>query len=91
MRVQTRDGELAVDVVGTGRLVVCASGMGDLRSSWRHVVPGLVEAGFRVATVDLRGHGDSDTTFSSFGPEDVARDLVDVDHVLAGCRHGRRP
>jgi pimeloyl-ACP methyl ester carboxylesterase len=84
MRVQTREGDLAADVVGTGRLVVCASGMGDLRSSWRHVVPGLVEAGFRVATVDLRGHGESDTTFSRFGPEDVARDLVDVVRALGG-------
>src|SRR5262245_47794067 len=84
MRIQTGEGELVVDVVGTGRLVVFAHGMGDLRTSWRHVVPGLVQAGFRVATVDLRGHGESDTTFASTSPEDVARDLVTVVRALGG-------
>ena len=64
-------GRIAYDLVGdTGPLVVCMPGMGDLRSSYRHTRPALVRAGFKVATMDLRGHGDSDTTFSEY--DDVA-------------------
>ena len=44
--------------------------MGDLRSVYRFTVPALVDAGYRVATMDLRGHGDSDDSFSTF--DDVA-------------------
>lgn len=69
-------GRIAFDVTGEGPLVVCVPGMGDTRATYRHLVPLLVAAGYRVATMDLRGHGDSDTTFDSYddiaGAEDVA-------------------
>ena len=48
-------GRIAYDVIGNGPLVVAVPGMGDLRSTFRHLVPALVDAGFRVATMDLRG------------------------------------
>ena len=67
------EGRIAYDVAGaaeTGRLVVCLPGMGELRSSYRHTRPALVQAGYQVATMDLRGHGDSDTTFTTY--DDVA-------------------
>jgi pimeloyl-ACP methyl ester carboxylesterase len=70
------DGRLAYDVRGTGPLVVCAPGMGDLRSVYRALVPLLVDAGYRVATVDLRGHGDSDTTFADHGDVPTGEDLL---------------
>lgn len=63
-------GRIAYEVAGEGPLVVCVPGMGDLRSSYRFLVPALVGAGYRVATMDLRGHGDSDATFSEY--DDVA-------------------
>jgi pimeloyl-ACP methyl ester carboxylesterase len=44
--------------------------MGELRTTFRFLSPALVEAGFRVARMDLRGHGDSDTTFDRY--DDVA-------------------
>ncbi len=69
-------GRIAFDVTGEGPLVVCVPGMGDTRATYRHLVPRLVEAGYRVATMDLRGHGDSDTSFASYddiaGAHDVA-------------------
>ena len=40
--------------------------MGDLRSVYRFLAPALVEARYRVATMDLRGHGDSDATFERY-------------------------
>jgi pimeloyl-ACP methyl ester carboxylesterase len=61
---------IAYDVQGDGPLVVCLPGMGDLRSVFRFMTPDLVAAGYRVATMDLRGHGDSDDGFDAY--DDVA-------------------
>ena len=69
-------GRIAYDVTGDGPLVVCVPGMGDLRSTWRHQVPALVAAGYRVATMDLRGHGDSDTTFDAYDDVALATDVL---------------
>jgi pimeloyl-ACP methyl ester carboxylesterase len=78
-------GRLAYDVVGSGPLVVCLPGMGDLRSVFRFTVPALVEAGFRVATLDLRGHGDSDDGFDAYDDVALADDaLALVDHLGGG-------
>lgn len=63
-------GRIAYDVVGSGPLVLGVPGMGDVRSNYRYTVPALVAAGYRVATMDLRGHGDSDTTFDAY--DDIA-------------------
>lgn len=78
------EGRIAYFSEGDGPLVVCMPGMGDLRSSYRHVAPGLAVAGYRVVTVDLRGHGDSDTTFSRFDDEAAASDLVALVEHLGG-------
>lgn len=72
------EGRISYDVAGSGPLVVLVPGMGDLRSTYRHLSPALVAAGYRVASMDLRGHGESDTTFSSYGDVDTADDVVAV-------------
>jgi pimeloyl-ACP methyl ester carboxylesterase len=69
-------GRIAYDVQGSGPLVICAPGMGDIRQTFRYLVPALIEAGYRVATFDLRGHGESDTTFATFDDEAEASDIV---------------
>lgn len=69
------DGRVAYDIQGEGPLVVLVPGMGELRSSYRHLVPELVAAGFTVATTDLRGHGDSDTSFTTYGDVATAGDV----------------
>ncbi len=75
-------GRIAFDLAGDGPLVVCLPGMGELRSAYRFTVPALVAAGFRVATMDLRGHGDSDTTFDRYDDVATAQDaLALVDHL----------
>ena len=68
-------GRIAYDIRGTGPLVLLVPGMGDLRSTYRFLAPALVAAGHAVVTVDLRGHGDSDTTFTSYGDIDTAADI----------------
>lgn len=77
-------GRIAYDLTGTGPLVVTIPGMGDLRSSWRHQVPALVAAGYRVATMDLRGHGDSDTTFDAYDDVAAATDALALIAELGG-------
>lgn len=78
------EGRIAYDVTGTGPLVVCVPGMGELRSSFRATVPALVAAGFRVVTVDLRGHGDSDATFSAYDDLAAGSDVVALVEHLGG-------
>ena len=78
------EGRVAYDVAGDGTLVVCAPGMGDLRSVYRFLAPGLVAAGYRVASMDLRGHGDSDATFSAYDDVATATDLIALVEQLGG-------
>lgn len=70
------EGKIAYDLSGRGPLVVMIPGMGDLRSIYRFLVPALVETGYRVATLDLRGHGESDATFTQFDDVAAARDVL---------------
>lgn len=80
--LQRPEGRIAYEVSGQGPLVVLAPGMGDLRSTYRLLTPQLVEAGFTAVATDLRGHGDSDATFSSYGDVDTAGDLAALlDHL----------
>ena len=61
MRRITGDGvELAVLDQGEGPAVLLLHGFPDSAQLWRHQVPTLVDAGFRVVAPDLRGFGDSD-------------------------------
>ena len=42
---------------GTGPLVILCHGWPELSYSWRHQIPALADAGFRVAAPDMRGFG----------------------------------
>ncbi|GAA1987859.1 alpha/beta hydrolase [Isoptericola halotolerans] len=81
------EGRLAYSDTGapSDPLLVAVPGMGDLRSTYDDVTPALVEAGWRVVVVDLRGHGDSDTTFTHHGDDVTGADLLAlVEHLDAG-------
>jgi epoxide hydrolase 4 len=45
---------------GSGPLVVLLHGFPEFWWSWRNQIPVLVDAGFRVVAVDMRGYGQSD-------------------------------
>lgn len=77
-------GRIAFDVSGHGPLVVLVPGMGDLRSTYRHLAPALLAAGYRVASTDLRGHGDSDPTFAEYGDQPTADDILALVAQLGG-------
>jgi pimeloyl-ACP methyl ester carboxylesterase len=78
------EGQIAYDVAGVGPLVVLVPGMGELRSTYRFLAPALIAADYRVACTDLRGHGDSDTTFASYGDVDTASDVSALIEELGG-------
>jgi pimeloyl-ACP methyl ester carboxylesterase len=75
---------LAYDVTGQGPLVVLAHGIGDSRHSYRFVAPALAAAGYRVATVDIRGCGDSSPGWDGYSRTDIAGDLVALVRHLGG-------
>lgn len=77
-------GQLAVDVQGDGPLVICSPGMGDFRDAFAPLAAHLVAQGYRVASVDLRGHGDSSSGFENYGDEATAGDLLTVIDALGG-------
>ena len=78
------DGRLSYTVSGAGPLIVAVPSMGDLRDSYRELSGPLVDAGFRVAVMDLGGHGDSDTTFHRFGDQVTADDILALIDELGG-------
>ena len=82
--IETDGGTLAVEVEGHGPLVVCSPGLGDTRDAYVPLASELVAHGFRVACVDLRGHGDSSAAFRRYGDEATADDVLAVVEALGG-------
>ncbi|RMF03831.1 MAG: alpha/beta hydrolase [Chloroflexi bacterium] len=80
------NGTLAFDDSGgSGPLVVMVPGMGDVRAEYRFLAPKLAAAGYRVVTMDLRGHGESSADWPDYSIEAVGRDMLAlVDHLNAG-------
>ena len=82
--VDVAGGRIAYEVVGQGPLVVLSPGMGDTRSTYRFLAPLIADAGYRVASVDLRGHGESSTGWDSYSRADTAGDLIEVIRKMGG-------
>jgi pimeloyl-ACP methyl ester carboxylesterase len=78
------DGRVAYSVQGDGPLLVTSPGMGDVRESFRTLSAALAADGFLVADADLRGHGDSDASFASYGDAETASDLIALVEQLGG-------
>ena len=75
---------ISYEIDGDGPLVVCIPGMADLRSTFRFTAPALVQAGYRVAIIDLRGHGDSATDFDRYDNQGNAADVAALIEHLGG-------
>jgi pimeloyl-ACP methyl ester carboxylesterase len=80
-------GRIAYDVTGSGPLVVLSHGIGDRRQVYRFLAPKLAQAGYRVVSADLRGHGESSMGWKSVtGKEAITRTDVAGD-LLGLIRH----
>jgi pimeloyl-ACP methyl ester carboxylesterase len=77
-------GRIAYDVTGSGPLVVLSHGIGDRRQVYRFLAPKLAQAGYRVASPDLRGHGESSMGWASITRTDIAGDLLALTDHLGG-------
>lgn len=76
-RVPVGDGvKLYCQDVGTGPAVVLIHGGCMSHRIWESQVYALLDAGFRVITPDLRGHGDSDKPTGPYTAEMYAEDLL---------------
>ncbi len=77
------DGQIAYDDTGgTGPLVICVPGLGDMRQQYRLLAPKLAAAGFRVVTMDLPGQGESSVDWPAYSPAIVGADIVAMIHHL---------
>ena len=79
------NGTIAYDDAGNGPLVVCAPSMGDLRQEYRFLSRQLAEAGYRVISMDVRGHGETSTDWADYSVAGVGADIVAlIRHLHAG-------
>ena len=80
--LQQPDGTIAYDDRGSGPLVICLPSMGDLRAEYRFLIPQLVSAGYRVVSVDVRGHGESSVSWPNYAVDAIGRDLLALIRTL---------
>ncbi len=66
------------DTGGSGPMVIAVPGMGDLRREYRYLTPYLTAAGYRVVTVDVRGHGASSPQWDDYSARAVGQDILDL-------------
>lgn len=78
-RVAVNGIELNVVEEGDGPLVVLCHGFPELAYSWRHQIPALAQAGYRVIAPDMRGFGKS-----SVPAEVEAYDIVSLCGDMCG-------
>lgn len=78
------EGRIAYDVQGEGPLVLCAPGIFDMRAEYRFLTPQLVQAGFRVATMDWRGLGETTADWPDYSVEAIGGDMLALIRHLGG-------
>lgn len=88
MRVPVGEIHLDLSVTGPedGPLVVLLHGFPELAYSWRHQIPALAAAGWRVAAPDLRGYGESDapTEIEDYAIDHLVGDVAGlIEHLGA--------
>lgn len=83
--LEVPQGTLSYDDQGEGPLMVMLPGLGDLRQTYRFLAPEMVAAGYRVVTMDLRGHGDSSVPWPEYTTASVTADVIALlAHLDAG-------
>src|ERR1700754_2952924 len=79
---------LRVALAGKGPLIVLVHGWPESWYSWRHQIPALVDAGYRVAAPDVRGYGGSDKPLAieAYTINDLSADIYGLIAAL-GAEH----
>jgi pimeloyl-ACP methyl ester carboxylesterase len=86
--IETNGVRLRVAVAGTGPLVVLIHGFPESWYSWRHQIPALANAGYRVAAPDVRGYGGSDKPHSieAYSLKNLSADISGLIAALGAKR-----
>src|SRR5512140_123691 len=83
--LEHQNGRLAYDDNGSGPLVICSPSMGDVRGEYRFLIPQLVAAGYRVVSMDVRGHGETSVRWPDYSVAGVGSDMLAVVRALVGA------
>ena len=77
-RLTVPDGSIAFELHGDAGspLVVALPGMGDTRHAYRELALHLAAAGYRVAALDTRGHGESSVGWTDVTQAAIGRDAA---------------
>jgi pimeloyl-ACP methyl ester carboxylesterase len=79
---------LRVALAGEGPLAVLVHGWPESWYSWRHQIPALAEAGYRVAAPDVRGYGGSDKpqAIEAYAIKEMCADIAGLVAALGESR-----
>jgi pimeloyl-ACP methyl ester carboxylesterase len=75
-------GKIAYEDSGSGPLVICAPSMGDLRAEYRFLAPQLVQNGYRVVSLDVRGHGETSPDWADYSVGAIGSDILALIRAL---------
>lgn len=80
--------KLQITEQGDGPLVLLCHGWPELAYSWRHQMPALAQAGYRVVAPDMRGYGGSSVPhdISDYAITDLVGDMVALVAALGETR-----
>jgi len=79
MLLRVNDRRLRFDLLGTGRRTICfAHALAADSGMWAEQVPALLARGFRVLTIDMRGHGRSDAVTGDYTLRELAADIAAI-------------
>ena len=74
--LKVHDGSIAYDDQGSGPLVICVPSLGDLRGEYRFLAPRLAAAGYRVISMDVRGHGETSPNWPDYSVGAIGSDML---------------
>lgn len=79
------DGTIAFTLNGYGPLVVMVPGLGDLKEEYRFLAEAIASSGYRVATMDIRGHGASSVDWPTYNSSAIGSDIIAlIRHINSG-------
>ena len=75
---------LKLAMAGDGPLVIFCHGWPESWYSWRHQIPAIAGAGYRVVAYDVRGYGESQSPYpiEAYTIKQLAADVVGIIDVL---------
>ncbi|MBV7379403.1 alpha/beta fold hydrolase [Maritimibacter dapengensis] len=84
-KIATNGIALNVALAGDGPLVILVHGFPESWYSWRHQIPALAKAGYRVAAPDVRGYGESDRphAIEAYDMESMTADFAGLAKALS--------